>query len=202
MYLCKIYEYIKILGNTAWKTIQNIQSIVIFNICEGEKKIESLFKPHFFHIHKNLILQKISVYPNWKVIKHDDFSFFVLTIETKRYQWYSMTLIILHFHALDYKTCLNFIDSLQRNKNVVQSNEQYRNLCYIYLFNIFYRRLIVVSKKASINFNVLFSRYKNRLDWIVKSDWRTRRIDRAKERPTNDGKNVMINKSEVRERRN
>lgn len=43
-----------------------------------------------------------------------------------------MTLIILHFHALDYKTCLNFIDSLQRNKNVVQSNEQYRNLCYIY----------------------------------------------------------------------
>lgn len=62
MYLCKIYEYIKILGNTAWKTIQNIQSIVIFNICEGEKKSKSLFKPHFFHIHKNLILQKISVY--------------------------------------------------------------------------------------------------------------------------------------------
>lgn len=62
MYLCKIYEYIKILGNTAWKTIQNIQSIVIFNICEGEKKSKSLFKPHFFH--KNLILKKISVYPN------------------------------------------------------------------------------------------------------------------------------------------
>lgn len=97
-----------------------------------------------------------------------------------------------------YHTCTLLRNTFELYRFFARNkNEQYRNFC-IYSIRLSYRRLIVEEKFDQFR---LLSRYKNR-GLNRESDRRTRRIDRVKERPTNDGKNVMINKSKVRERRN
>lgn len=79
------------------------------------------------------------------------------------------------------------------------------NIELLHPFNMFELSMINCHFEENFDQFRLLSRYKNRYknrELNRESHWRTRWIDRVKERPTNDGKNVMINKSKVRERRN
>lgn len=96
-----------------------------------------------------------------------------------------------------YHTCALLQNTFELYRFFARNkNEQYRNFC-----NTFELSTINCRFEEKFDQFRLLSRYKNR-GLNRESDRRTRRIDRVKERPTNDGKNVMINKSKVRERRN